>query len=276
MRLLKIMGLCLAAACALAVAVAGTASAAEPAIYQCGAAVKNPVTKKYEGKYEKGCKTLNAKGEGKYEFEEWRLGSSKTGGKKGKVKKFKSKGSPPGTLEVPHVSTVECAHSFDEGEFSGPKAAANIKAKFTGCKASSIPCENGVNAGEITTNTIKGEIGYISKTAHRVGVDLTPQSGTVFAELHCGSPPEPILRLKVTGSLIGEVTPINTWSKEATINFEQNSGRQKIQELEGMTEPDVLITEFCKKKEECTPEEPIESGESAKGTGKGEELYLKA
>jgi hypothetical protein len=275
MRLLKIMGLCLAAACALAVAVAGTASAAEPAIYQCGAAVKNAVTKKYEGKYEKGCKTLNAKGEGKYEFEEWRLGSKTTGGKKGKAKKFKSKGSPPGTLEVPHVSTVECAHSYDEGEFTGPKTAGNIKAKFTGCHASSEPCQNGAT-GEITTNVLKGEIGYVNKGAHTVGVDIKAQSGTVLAELHCGLPPAAILRLRVTGSVIGEVTPINTWSKEATINFEQVSGKQDIKILEGMSEPDFLLTAYCKKVEPCEPEEPSESGESAKGTGKGEELYLKA
>ena len=143
MRLLKTMGLGLLAAFALSAVAAGTAAAEEPALYQCGAAVKNATTKKYEGKYEKGCKTLNAKGEGKYEFEEWRLGSKTTGGKKGKAKKFKSKGSPPGTLEVPHVSTVECAHTKDEGEFSGPKNAKNIKATFTGCKASSEPCQNG-------------------------------------------------------------------------------------------------------------------------------------
>jgi hypothetical protein len=278
MRLLRLMGLGLLAAFVLATAAASGASASEPALWQCGAAVKNATTKKYEGKYEKGCKTLNAKGEGKYEFEEWRLGSKTTGGKKGKAKKFKSKGSPPGTLEVPHVSTVECAHTYDEGEFTGPKTAGNIKARFTGCKASSEACQSGSTTGEIITNVLKGEIGYIKgdKATHKVGVDIKAQSGEVLAELTCGLPPAPILRLRVTGSLIGEVAPVNAWSKEATINFEQVGGKQKIQELEGMTEPDVLLTAYCKAKEPCTPVEPTESGESVKGVGKGEELYLKA
>jgi hypothetical protein len=275
MRCSRGLGLCFLAAFALAAVTAGAASAEEPALYQCGAAAKNATTKKYEGRYEKGCETENAKHEGKYEFEEWRLGSKTTGGKKGKVKKFKSKGTPASILEIPHVSTVECAHTSDEGEFTGPKTAGNIKVTFTGCKASSIPCENGAS-GEMKTNLLEGEIGYISKTAHIVGMDLKAQSGEVMLELHCGSPPEPILRVLITGSVIGSIEPLNVFTKELTIDFAENRGHPVIPLLEGMSEPDVPLAEYCKSKEVCEPEGPMEGGLGTGVTLKTEDLYLKA
>ncbi|HTR88522.1 MAG TPA: hypothetical protein VMG62_00260, partial [Solirubrobacteraceae bacterium] len=166
-----------------------------------------------------------------------------------------------------------------EGEVTSPKTLGNIKATFVGCHASSIPIQSeGAAIGEIKFYLLKGELGYIKgeKAAHKVGIDITPQTGLVLAKVEEGLPPAPVLHLEVTGSLIGEVAPINTWSKEATINFEQVWGHQVIKELEGMTEPDILFAAYCKSQEACKPQEPTEIGLSMKGVGKGEELYLKA
>jgi hypothetical protein len=284
MRLLKTMGLCLVAALALAVVAAGSASAAsEPALYQCGAAAKNATTKKYEGKYtDKKCsKVATAKEieEGKtnkYEFEEWNKGSatSKTG-KKGKVKKFKSKGKPSANLEVPGVGGVACKEVTDKGEFTGPKTAGDIEAVFKGCQISTEPCENGA-AGEIKANKLKGSVGYANEAKHEIGIDLSAETGTINAEFHCGKEGTIKLSMRVQGSVVGLVTsPANKWTKEATIDFEQRAGKQDLQNLEGLPK-DVLLTAYCKSKLVCEPEGEIESGEETEGTGSGEELYLKA
>jgi len=285
MRLNRALGLCLAGFLLVGAIASANAFASEPAFYECGKAAKERVEfegkvhRVYTGKYiDTKCSEEAPEGkyraggapEGEYEFREWSLAA-----KKGKVKKFKSVGKPPATLEIPHVTTVECPHSSAEGEVSGPQTIGALRETLTGCKASSIPCENG-ELGEITTNPLRGEIGYVSLAKRRIGIDLRPESGAVFVELHCGVEPEPVLLLRTTGSLVGEIGPVNAYTKELTINFEQVSGKQVLKELEGFTEPDFLLTAYCKSKEPCEPQEPTESGHSAKLTLRGEELYLKA
>jgi hypothetical protein len=278
MRLLKIMGLCLVAAFALAAATAGAASAELPALYQCGAAVKN-AEKHYTGGYDnKTCSTVNAKHEGKYEFEEWRVGSKETGGKKGKVKKFKSKGKHPANLEVYPVGGVACTDTVATGEFSGPKNAKNINVTFTGCKFSSISCHSeGAAAGEIKTNPLVAEIGYLNKATKKVGFDIKAETGTINAIVICGGLPGEYVKLEVTGSAVGEVvSPVNVFTNLAVLEFEQTFGKQKWTKLEGMPE-DVLFTGFCKSiGHVCATEETIQSGESTRNEGKGETLELKA
>jgi hypothetical protein len=290
---MRVVALCLLGLCALAIPMAASAWAEDPAWYQCGHADKEVVTYEsngklkhksvYTGRYtDKGCSQEAPPGElreggapeGKYEFEEWRLGSKATGGKDGKVKKFKAKGALYGTVDIPGVSTVECSHTSEEGEVTGPKAVGDLEVTLTGCKASSEPCQNGAT-GEIKSNTLAGEIGYLSKARHTVGIDLMPQAAGSVVEFHCGIPPTPILRVRVTGSIVGEVTPVNMWSKEMTIHYEQSGGVQHFRALEGLPE-DVLQVEYCKSREVCEPFESIEAAVGARLVSKGEELYLKA
>ncbi len=75
----SILGLALVALFAITALAAASASAAQPEFKVCGKAAKNAVTKKYEGKYEKGCTAKNAKGEGKYETEEVKTPAAFTG-----------------------------------------------------------------------------------------------------------------------------------------------------------------------------------------------------
>jgi len=286
----------LACGALLVLAVGGTATAlaSEPALYQCGHAAKEVVTYESNGKLkeksvltgrytDKTCSEEAPPGElreggapeGAYEFEEWAIGSKelKTG-KLGKVKEFKSVGSPPATIEIPHVTTVECAHTSAQGEVTGPKTLGNLEGVYTDCKASSLPCQNGA-AGEIKTNLLAGELGYLSKATHKVGVDIEPQAPGPLAEFHCGNPPEPTLQVRLTGSIVGEVTPTDVWSKEIVIDFEQTAGVQRFTQLEGFPE-DVLEAAYCKSKEVCEPVESLRMGVEARFTMKGEELYLKA
>jgi len=284
MRRFRLIGLCLAAVFALVALASASASAevTDPALYQCGAAVKNAETKHYTGKYNnKTCTEVNAKGEGKYEFEPWRVGSKETGGKKGKIKKFKSKGKHGANLEVYPVGGVACTNTTDTGEFSSPKTAKNIKVIFTGCKFSSIACQSaGAAAGEIRTNPLQGEVGYLNAAEHKVGIDLTAEEGYggVSAVFACGSEAGEFVHLEVTGSVVGEVLPqsVNKWTNLAVIEFRQTFGKQLPEKLEGMPK-DVLESGFCKAiKHSCTTEEVIQSGEETLAEGKGETLFLKA
>jgi hypothetical protein len=271
MKMLKVVVALAAGALTLGVATAG-ASAAEPALYQCAKVAKN-AEKRYTGGYnDKKCSEVNATHEGKYELEEWSLGSKelKTG-KQGKVKKFKGKGKGA-NLEVKELGGISCTSSKDSGEFNGPKSAADVVVVFKGCELAHHQCENTSTLGEIATKPLKGEIGYIQGGAakHEVGVALTAETGIYAAEFKCGE-----LELRVRGSVIGLVTSTkNAFTTTATLLFQQSAGEQRVKKLEGGS-TDVLLTEVRKIGGEW-PGTGAESGEETESTGKGEELELKA
>jgi hypothetical protein len=282
MRHIRYAGLCLVALVALAATSTATASAAEPAIYQCGHAAKNS-EKKYTGKYtgkhcgasEKATKAQEEEGKkNKYELEEWNEGSkTEKTGKEGKVKAFKGKGAVA-DLEIQGVGGITCTKSADSGYFTGPKTVGKINVTFTGCVLLTHPCEStspkASKSGEILTHTLAGTVGYISKAKDEVGVELTPETGLYEAELHCGE-----LKLRVSGTVIGLVEPpYNVFTNKTTLLFEQSGGVQRPDELEGgglaqlHTETGSIYgTEYGI---------PRLSGESTETTGQGEELELKA
>lgn len=273
MRHLKVMGLCLAAVFALGAVAVADASAELPAVFECATAAK--VGGKYTGKYtEKKCakeattKEVEEGKKNKYEWREWDKEPSK-------AKTFKGKGGSA-DLAVQGSVTVTCAKSSDSGKFTGPKTAGDVVAIFSGCEVAGIKCENTSKAGEIKTNPLDGEVGYIegAGTGHPVvGADLKPESSPYFAEFECKESPFP-LRLRTGGSVIGEVTPVNTLTKEATFHFREAGGKQIPEEFEGGL-PDTLITGTCKGVG-CTPNGEDPSAEETTVTNKGEELELKA
>ena len=79
---------------------------------------------------------------------------------------------------------VECASEHASGEAVGSDEVANISVRFTGCQFDGAPATtNGLAAGEIQTNTLKGGLGYTNKSHHEVGVLLQPVApGGLFAE----------------------------------------------------------------------------------------------
>lgn len=265
MRRSRWAGILVLVAVVAALTTAAMASAAEPALYECAKLAKN-AEKKYEGKYtDKKCSieaTEAARAEGKTNKYELREGI-------GKGKAFKGKGVGA-NLEIVGLGGVTCKSSADEGKFTGPKTADGVKVTFKACELSGHECENTGKAGEVKTNMLKGEIGYINKNTHEVGVDLSAEGGSYEAQFKCGE-----LQMRVSGSVIGVVvSPLNVFTKVATLSFKQAAGRQAVQNLEGQPK-DTLFTEVAAIGYEFNGE-LLESGESTEVTNKGEELLLKA
>ena len=253
MKRVGIIGVCLAVVAAIAVA---NAAASEPAIYECHKEAKG------HGKYSKGCKV--EKEGGGYEIKEGI----------GKGKKFKGKGKGA-NLEVVGVGGIACKASKNTGKFTSPKTAGKIVATFTGCELAGSKCESGAKAGEVVTNALTGEVGYLAEKGTKapiVGADIKAESGEVLATVHCGKD-----SFAVTGSVIGEIKPVNTWTKTATYIFEQSGiGVQKWKKFEEGTE-DVLVPHVCEF-EGCNPMEGFttHAAEETTVADKGEELMLKA
>jgi hypothetical protein len=260
MKHIRASGVCLAIVFALAGVAAASASAAEPepALYECAKLKKNKSTKKFEGQYEKGCTTKNSKGEGKYEVKE--------GIGKGKVFHGSGKGAD---LAVAGLGGLSCTAFKDEGKFTSPTTVGKVKVTFTGCELLTRKCNSeGAKAGEIKPFPLKGEVGYINKAKHEVGIDLTAESGMYEAEVQCKE-----YGVRVFGSVIGRASPINEFSKTAKLVFNESAGRQEVQNLEGMP-TDVLETET--NFEGGKWGNPGESGEATEAINKGELLELKA
>ncbi|HYM45490.1 MAG TPA: hypothetical protein VES65_04930 [Solirubrobacteraceae bacterium] len=280
MRRLRVVGLCLIVVFAFGAVVSASASAGtEPALWECAkaATIKVGTIKKYVGEYtDKHCSiaaTTKQKEEGlvnKYgPFQEWNLAA-----KKGKAKVFTGEGYKHGgaNLVIAGVGGLSCATVKDTGEFTGPKSAGNVVATFTGCELLHHQCETGVTLGEIKTNPLKGEIGYINASLHQVGVLLSPEGTYATTGLHCAE-----IALRTSGGVIGEVvSKQNVYTTEATLNFEQAAGIQARRTLEGFPGEYNLGTEKASWPEEEEWNGPYESGESGKVKGKGEELVLKA
>lgn len=310
MRHIKIIGLCLAAVFAIAALTASAASAKKPEWGQCFAQAG--------GKYlDAGCQE-----KGKGGSFEWRKGTEVA--KKG----FTGKGGAGILLadaplncgfvnpeEEPCVNgetgkeskeaatarqeehegkvgpaNVECKHEEATGEASGKNGVANVHVTFTGCQAlGSIPCSNTANAEEIQTTPLKGELGYINKEAHEVGVLLTPVTKKgLFAKFECTigitfevGIPQGKLQGKAYyepknggDAVISPITPVNQMSSSFTQVYSINSNFENTpSKFEGKKLSVLETTAFNTEKpfirglwgaagEEITnvntPEEPVE------------------
>jgi len=83
---------------------------------------------------------------------------------------------------------VECGTEANTGEAVASNKVGNVHVKFTGCLLlGQVPCNSSGQAeGEIETNPLKGELGYIKKSAKEVGVLLEPaKKAGAFAEFEC-------------------------------------------------------------------------------------------
>ncbi len=261
---LKALGLAFAAMLVIAGLTAVSASASDPALYECAKAPK--IEKKFSGHYSnKKCtpESFVAAGGQKYEFQEWKKEPAK-------IKAFKGKGAGA-NLEIQGAGGITCKKSSDTGKFTGPKTASDINVTFTGCEFLGFQCASaGAKAGEVKTNPLKAEIGYVNKAKHEVGVDLSAEKGLYEAELTCST-----IHLRVSGAVIGTATPVNTFSKTATLTFNQSAGFQEVEHFESGIKQ-TLFTEVAFEEEPFSEESGAQSGEETEVTNKGEELELKA
>lgn len=254
MRHLRIIGLCAAAVMAVFAIAASSASAAGPEWGECVA--------KTNGKYADSNCTTAHKG-GSYEwikgsklpprpFTGHNLGSGGVlgtgiiscwnGGNRTVKQNRKSCAESGGEEEEVNttVINVECESEQSTGEAVGKDKIANVHVTFKGCTLEGFfPCQNESAAtGEVKTETLSGELGYINKAGHEVGVRLTPaKKHGPFATFLCGSPPSyPVnkLRVEVGGgnakegaaylpenkggndAIISPITPVNAMTHEFT------------------------------------------------------------
>jgi hypothetical protein len=263
MKHVRTVGIFVVAALALVAVASASAAAAEPAFYECA-----EVTGK-TGKWEKGCKVEHEGGTGgKYEIEE--------GIGKGKAFKGSSKGA---NINIKGFLGMTCTSSSETGSLTSPTSAGDVVIKFEGCEVNGKKCQTTETAGEIVTDPLVGEFGYLGGKGTKsptAGIDLKAETGEVMYEYKCGS-----LDFATTGSVLGEMSPVNKWSKTTTLTFKQSSklGVQVWSHFEGGPE-DIMITHVCEI-EGCDPfTSPSrfseESAIEMTANIKGEELMLKA
>jgi hypothetical protein len=246
---MRILGVALLAVFALAAVAVSSASAAEPAFYECA--------KVSGGKYsDKNCSKPGEGKTAKYELKEG-IGKKHT---------FTGKGGAA-TLHTPAVSgEVKCGAFKDSGTLTSPTTEGKVVSVFSKCTSIGKNCNSpGAKKGTIETNDLDGSLGYINKSKKEVGVDLKPESGKYLAEFNCEG-----LEIKVEGSVIGhQLGDIDTFSKTSEAVFKVNGeGYQDVKSFEGGS-PDVLESTI-------NGSGPFESGQEAKATNKGENLEVKA
>ncbi len=148
----------------------------------------------------------------------------------------------PTSKNVQSPLYVECTSERSSGNAKGVKDVEKIAVTFTGCELNgSIPCANTANPGEIVTKTLKGELGYLEKSAAppKVGILLEPEAGGAFAEFACA---EGVINITVgagnaiegmyyegTGNdgIMAPVTPINASSTGFEQVFADGGKRRK-------------------------------------------------
>ncbi len=170
-----------------------------------GAESKCYSVKKKKAKYtDSNCTTLSGKikkevfvPSEKGEYEKTGGGAFTAAGGKGVLESYthlcNDEQTEPHECEGPYLpAAVECASETGSGEALGSKEVSNVHVAFHNCVLfESIPCTSPSAApGEIQTSTLKGELGYIEKAGHKVGVSLTPAAGkeALFAKFDCIEP----------------------------------------------------------------------------------------
>jgi len=144
-----------------------------------------------------------------------------------------------GTEQGPIELNVECEKEFSNGESSGKASVKAVSVKFKGCKAFGAPCSNTPAEGEIQINALKGNLGYISKSEHKVGILLEPEHKKgEFAKFDCGGIYEVVVGVGnskegtwyVPGEekhggydgVIGAITPVNQMTEGFTEVYTMN------------------------------------------------------
>jgi hypothetical protein len=148
--------------------------------------------------------------------------------------------SGAGLLETVTGTKVTCTASTNGGEITGAKTVSKVKVKFTGCESTGAKCNtSGAASGELVTEELKATLGYLNASKKEVGLDFVPV-GTKFIEFSCGTA---LVGVKVTGSVICKVTPVNMPTKTSTVTCKQAKGIQEFTKFEG-GETDVLKTQI--------------------------------
>lgn len=190
------LGACLGALLVAATGVS-VASAAGPAFFECAKAAG--------GKFKGPCKVEGAKGN--HELVE---GVGKGKAFKGKGTEFRKYAPAVGDRGPFCTGTSKVV-----GKQVTPTVQKGIVLTFSNCEAGGKRCTSaGQKTGIVATEPLEGTLGYVNAAEHRVGLDLTGETGPVMMIWSCTG-----LEYEVTGSLIGEVSPVNVYTNAYTVTF---------------------------------------------------------
>jgi hypothetical protein len=133
-------------------------------------------------------------------------------------------------------TTVTCTSDTAEGTIATATTTTS-KVTYTKCTGPfSAECKSpGAKGGEIKTAELTGTLGYLNKTKKEVGVLLKPKTGTNFVTIECFG-----IKTETTGSIIGQVTPVNTKSTKSKLVFATKEGKQALTKFEGESGTNVL------------------------------------
>ena len=146
-------------------------------------------------------------------------------------------------LETKSGKKTKCSADTATGEITGPQSGT-IQITFTGCKFGKTPCNTpAAPSGTIITSLLQIRVGYISAPKKTVGADLYEPVGNQITSYVCGTA---VLGVKVTGSVIGRLTPTNKAvvpAKVFKLKFQQTAGVQEVPNLESGP-VDILESSF--------------------------------
>jgi hypothetical protein len=143
--------------------------------------------------------------------------------------------------------TVECSGGSTLGFVDSPKHVLVNGIIYTGCKSKTFgggECQSGATKGEIKSLPLLGLLGYITKTPPLVGLLFEPQGGiNHFASFTCEEILGTTESLTVKGTIICDLSPVNTLTKDYHLLCSQSKGVQKPLTFEGLGTKDSLMTE---------------------------------
>ncbi len=144
----------------------------------------------------------------------------------------------PIKLETASKRKLSCTSSSGGGEYTGPKALGAISLRLSGCALSKIgSCtSSGQAEGVIAAEPMVGELGFTSKTAGKVGVELAPASGETVAVFSCAG-----TAVTLSGAVIGE-PKANAIEATQKIRFKMSHGVPAVKQLEGGPEAKLTLT----------------------------------
>lgn len=214
MRTTRTLIICLLAVFALSAIAASGASAAPPEFSKICYKVEEGT-----GEYptESACVKEEKKGEKPKEWDRIEF-TSEGGEAKLKIKNL--------------ALTVTCESSYDRGTITGKKTGT-VEVRFKKCSAAGHECQNqGAGTEEIKTSLLFMKLGFIKGVAPvEVGVSLEPAEGELLAEFTCAIGEGEVV--KVRGSVIGKITPINMLTNKFTLEFIEAGGEQVPTKFEG-------------------------------------------
>lgn len=237
-KLLKTLALCAVAACALSLAMVGSASAAAPEYGRCLKAEKN-VKKEWTGSFSdsKCTKKVTAEEKAKKGKYEWFPGV---------VKKFQTSTGGKGILEEVGKNAVGCKSETSTGEYFGTKEVKNVIVKFKDCESGPFTCTSAGHAeGELETNALEGRVVWENEALKKPALELFPAAGKEqFIEFTCGA----ALTVAVKGAILVPVKP-NKMSETVTLKYKAKHGFQTPEYYEegGKKVRAVLLSNFAGK-----------------------------